>query len=482
MSYNQLPPPPPDRVGMQPGGPHGGPQPAGPGGAYGPIDTPIGRHGLGQQGPGQLPPLELTMAKPRSILGIQVILWIFAALAAIGDLFSVMSMVEYEDPISLIGLAFAVYSTIQSMITPVQITRGKRWAWIWALVSAILGLAIAAFAIVFGLSVIEVTPVPVLIGVVLGGLYTTLTVLLSSKSAREWILMHRVQRGEVESIGVPVPGARGVLVEVVPERPETKPGSVTFVQLALWFVALLPLVWIWVGLRFAQLEFEDGLEVWESASSPFDHFMETDLMLLGVLGASGFAGLGTLAIISAVGLQRGRFWARVHTPIWVGLIAVAGAMWVLASSLNAVDADSDSFTVFMVATVAGGVFTVLAVTAFILVFQRGVRSWAPGQQTVISYEPGVQGQPLPGQPPAGPMQPGHQPQGYAQQSGYQASQGHAPQPGHQAPQGPPQRQYQAPHQPGPYGPQGGYPQPQPPHPPRQQQYPPQQPPYGSGGR
>ncbi|MDN3238802.1 hypothetical protein [Glycomyces tritici] len=452
MSYNQLPPPPPDRVGMQPGGPYGGPQLAGPGGAYGPIESPIG-----QPVPGRLPPPEMTMAKPRSILGIQVILWILAAVAAVGDLFSVMNAIEYENPLALIGLAFAVYSTIQSMITPVQITRGKRWAWIWALVSAVLGLAIAAFAIVFGLSVIELTPLPVLIGVVLGGLYGTLTVLLGSKSARGWILMHRIERGEVRSIGFPAPGARGVLVELEPERPETKPGSVTFVQLALWFLALLALTWVWVGLRFAQLDFEDGLDSWESASSPFDHFMDSDLMLLGVTGVVGFAVLGTLAIISAVGLQRGRFWARVFTPVWVGLATVAGAMWVLATSVNATESGSDAFTVYIVATAAGGVFTVLAVLAFIMVFLRGVRSWTPGRQTVVSYEPGAQGRSLPGQPPTGPAPPGH------------------PQQGYQAPQGYPQQQHQAPQQPGPYAQQ-----PQPGHQPPQRQYPPQQPPYGGG--
>lgn len=448
MSYKQLPPPPPDRVGMQPpyggpqpGGPYGGPQLAGPGGAYGQVqvspDQPI---------PGQLPSPEMTMAKPRSILGIQVILWIFAALAAVADLMSAMSMANVFHPLSLIGLAFAVYSTIQSIVTPIHITRGKRWAWIWALISAILGLAIAAFAIVFGLSVIELTPLPLLIGVALGGLYLTLTILLGSKSAREWILMHRVQRGEVPLQGVPGPGMVPVAVQVEAERPEAKPGSITAVQLMLWVLALLPLIWIWVGLRTAEVDFADGLESWESASSPFDLFMDSDLMLFGVLGAVAFAVLATLAIISAVSLERGRFWTRVYTPIWVGLIAVAGVMWVIAANINAMDHDGDPnedelFTVAMVALGTGILFTVLAVTAFIMMFLRGVRTWAPGQQTVISYQAGTQGQPMPAPP------------NYPQQ-GYQAPQGH-------------------PQQAGPYGqPQGGYQQ-------QQQQYP-QPPPYGGG--
>lgn len=475
MSYNQLPPPPPDRVGMQPGGPYGGPQLAGPGGAYGPIE-----HSPGQPIPGQLPPPEMTMAKPRSILGIQVILWTLAAVAAIGDLFSMVNAVEFGDPLALIGLAFAVYSTIQSIITPVHITRGKRWAWVWALVSAILGLAIAAFAIVFGLSVIEMTPVPVLIGAVLGGLYGTLTVLLASKSAREWILMHRIERGEIESIGVPRAGAQGVLVTIAPERPERKPGSVTFVQLALWTIALLPLVWIWFGLRWAQVAFENGLESWDRASNPFDHFMDSDLMLLGVLGAAGFAVLATLAIISAVGLERGRFWARVFTPVWVGLVALAGVPWVIAMSALSIDFEGESdelhalFPATLIVAAAGSLVVVLSITSFIMVFLRGVRSWAPGMQTVISYEPATQGRPLPGQPPTAAVPPGHPAQGPAPQWGYQAPQGYPQQPhrpgappqfggpqGFAPPQAPGQQQPfpqqapfpQQPHQPptGPYG-------------------------------
>lgn len=473
MSYNQLPPPPPDRVGMQPGGAYGGPQLAGPGGAYGPM-----QHSPDQPIPGQLPPPEMTMAKPRSILGIQVILWIFAALAAIGDLFSVMNAVEYEDPLALIGLAFAVYSTIQSIITPIHITRGKRWAWIWALVSAILGLAIAAFAIVFGLSVIELTPVPMLIGVVLGGLYTTLTVLLSSKSAREWILMHRVQRGEVPVHGTPGPGMVPVAIQVEAERPDTKPGSVTAVQLMLWMLALLPLVFVWVGLRWAEAVFESGEDTWTDASSGFGYFMETDFVLLAIPAGAGLVVIGTLAIISAVGLQRGRFWARVFTPIWVGLMVIGGGCWVLAGNAVVMDLDGDPlkdelFPVLMTQLVAGIAFTLIAILAFIMVFLRGVRSWAGGKQTVIEYRPAGGSAAWPTAGPQGA-------QGYGAPAGPQAGQPYGAPPqggpqGYQGPQGGPAPQGFAPQQPGQYGgrQQPGYPPQQ-----HRQGYPQQQPPYG----
>lgn len=459
MSYNQLPPPPPDRVGMQPGGPYGGPQLAGPGGAYGPVDTPIG-----QPVPGQLPPPEMTMAKPRSILGIQVILWIFAALAAIADLFSAMNAIEYENPLALIGLAFAVHSTIQSMITPVQITRGKRWAWIWALVSAILGLAIAAFAIVFGLSVIEVTPVPVLIGVVLGGLYLTLTILLSSKSAREWILMHRIQRGEVPVHGTPGPGMVPVAVEVETDRPDTKPGSVTAVQLMLWAVALSLLVWIPVLLAWHRAD-EISFGGPGGYSPSLEEFMVSDFGVAALWALIGVVALSVLAVISAVGLQRGRFWARVFSAVWGGLAAVGALVWFAPSAILAalaIDApDPDDITGQRVnvamAAVALAAF-VLALWAFILLFKQGVRSWTSGTTTIVEYRPVGGGAPQAGMPQGPPVGP----------PGYTPQQGYAPRPGSQAPQGPSQ-------QPGPYGRQ-----PQPGYQPPQQQYPPQQPPYPGG--
>ncbi|NUQ88356.1 MAG: hypothetical protein HOQ43_07830, partial [Glycomyces artemisiae] len=189
-----FPPPPPDRMHLQyQPAPPPPPQQAGPGGAYGPVqqrpDQPL---------PGQAPPPAMSMAKPGTITGIQVILWIFTALAGIGDIGSAIGLVNYFNPFSLIGLAFAVYSTVQALTSGIHITRGKRWAWIWSLVSAILGLALSSVAIVFGIIYIETGWASLLVGIVLAGLYGTLLGLLCSKSARQWILMHRIQRGEVQ--------------------------------------------------------------------------------------------------------------------------------------------------------------------------------------------------------------------------------------------------------------------------------------------
>ncbi|WP_030157869.1 hypothetical protein [Glycomyces sp. NRRL B-16210] len=482
MSYNQLPPPPPDRMHLQH---QPAPQLAGPGGAYGPIEVPSG-----QPIPGQLPPPEMTMAKPGTITGIQVILWIFAVLAALADLGSVVSMVEFFNPLSLIGLAFAVYSTIQSVITPVQITRGKRWAWIWAVVNAILGLVIALGAIVLGVSVIDATPLPLLVGVVLGGLYGTLLGLLCSKSARSWILMHQLRRGEFSSIGTPGPGAVGVLVELDADRPEFKPGRVTAVQVLLWLAALSPLVMVYVFLTWASDEYRYYERNQRDHGSSLDYFFSSEWAIGAMWLVIGTLLLAVLAIISAVGLQRGRFWARVYTPIWAGLCLIAAGVWTLMALVLYLDAVfSPSRNTYEdpgnLPMLIGSALAFLALLiAFIMVFTRPVREWAPGKQLAISYEPGAQGMPLPGQPVAasGP----YAQQGYAGQQGHPGQQGHSGQQNYGGPQGNAGGQgYPGPQ--GSQGPQGGYPGqgpsgPQGYGPPQQpyqppQQYPPQ-PPYG----
>lgn len=458
MSHNQLPPPPPDRVHLQHRPPPQAPPLAGPGGAYGPVEVPSG-----QPVPGQLPPPEMTMAKPGTITGIQVILWIFAVLAALADLGSVVSMVEFFNPLSLIGLAFAVYSTIQSVITPVQITRGKRWAWIWAVVNAILGLVIALGAIVLGVSVIDATPLPLLVGAVLGGLYGTLLALLCSKSARSWILMHQLRRGEFSSIGTPGPGAVGVLVALDADRPEVKPGRVTAVQVLLWLAALSPLVMVYVFLTWATEEYHYFRQHQLDYGSTLDYFFSTEWAIGAMWLVIGTLVLAALAIVSAVGLQRGRFWARVYTPIWAGLMLVGAGIWMFVALVLYLDSvfsprrDGYVDPGLLPMLIGSAVAFLALLIAFITVFTRPVREWAPGRQMVISYEPGAQGIPLPGQPVAQ--------QGYSGQQQYGGPQGYPGPQNYQGPQGNPGPQGGYPGQ-GPSGPQGyGPPQQYPPQPP-----------------
>lgn len=431
MSY---PPPPPYPPQTGPGGAYGPARAAGPGGAYGPIDTPAG-----QPVPGQLPPPSMTMAKPRTILGIQAILWIFSAIAAIGDLFSAWQMIELGNPIMLIALGYSVYSTIQSLMSPVQIGRGKRGFWIWNVVNAAIGTVGALVIIAITLPYIDIAPAPVLIGLVFGSLQCTLFVLLLTRSARDWIMMHHIQRGKVRSIGAPGPGAVGVLVKIPAERPEVKPAGVTLVQLMLWVVALSPLVFVPLTLVWAQDSYESASPFMRDGATSATEYMFQSDFVLGLGGAVGAAVLlAVLAIISAVGLQRGRFWARVYTPIWLGIAVLAlGVGWIPGSYLLWEDLKvSSSDASVGVKTLALGVFVigsgafVIAVTAFITLFTRGVRTWAAGQETVISYLPGAQGKPLPGQNAAAPAPPGYGPPppggGYPQQYGPPQQQGYPP--------------------------------------------------------
>ncbi|GAA2134550.1 hypothetical protein [Glycomyces algeriensis] len=172
MSFNQAPPL------------------AGPGGAYGPVPARAD-----QIVPGGA--VDLGMAKPRTVTGIQTILWLFAVLAAGGDLIAALTMAEKLNPLSLISLVYAIYATIQAVVTPLQIAQGKRWAWIWAVVSAVLGIAVALTATMFGMTILDRTTWPVLGGIAVGLLYAALLALLLSKPARAWILMNRVKRGEI---------------------------------------------------------------------------------------------------------------------------------------------------------------------------------------------------------------------------------------------------------------------------------------------
>src|SRR5690606_29224612 len=406
MTFPPRQPPPPPPPGHRPAPPQPrAPQGMGPGGAYGPVETPAG-----QPIPGHMPPPEMTMSKPGTVTGIQAILWTFMALGVIGDFLSIASLVDAFHPLGLIAVVYALYTTVQSLLTPVHISRGKRWAWIWSLVSAVLGLVLSVVVIVMGVATIEYTPLPLIVGVVLAALEGTLLGLLVSRSARDWILMHRIRRGEVEvqgSPGGPGAGAAATVVEVERDRPEAKPGSVTAVQLLLWLVALRPVAMVYAVVSDARHQL---------AAEPQWYEGETlGGMLLGgsdytyVLGAAlaVVVLLLVLAVISAVGLQRGRFWSRVFSPIWVGVVVLLSPIWVAVSivwfTTFGDEALSEMTRPAMLTMIAVACCAfVFSVTAFVMMFMRGARSWAPGRRTVVVGGPGPVG-------PVGPAQ--HEPVG-----------------------------------------------------------------------
>jgi hypothetical protein len=83
-------------------------------------------------------------------------------------------------------------------------------------VSAVLGLVVAVGSTMMRMAAVEVPLLPILVGGALVGLYGTLIVLLGSKSARMWIMVQRIKRGEVQAQGAPGPGLVPTAVRVLP--------------------------------------------------------------------------------------------------------------------------------------------------------------------------------------------------------------------------------------------------------------------------
>ncbi|MEU5154924.1 hypothetical protein [Glycomyces sp. NPDC021274] len=420
-----MPPPPPDRMHLQyqpvPPPP---PQQMGPGGAYGPA-----QYSPEQPVPGQMP-VGLSISKPGTITGIQVILYIFLAVSAVGNVFSVMSMVEFFNPFSLIGLAFAVYSAIQSLASGVQIARGKRWAWIWSLVSAILGLALSLTGFVYGVIMFDSGGDMMLtIAAVLVGLYGTLLILLCTKSARQWILMHRIQRGEVQMPGAGMGGMApmGGVAQQGPaaqERPEARPGSATFSAIVFGLLAAL-LAWesytivsdTLESMRWAEENGFDGGQglfgrLFYGAFPQFGHFLAAYLVFL------------LCAVITALLVLKGKFGGRVFGLIWSPLaVAVIGYAVVFVYDYFRLypPIGPNPLRSILIVTAA---MAVLAVVAFITLLIPSVKAWTPPApsaplimmvpmgQPQAHQQPGPYGQPQSGYPQQQPQQ------GYQQQPPY----------------------------------------------------------------
>lgn len=393
---SQQPPSPVPPPGSQPAPPppH---RPQGPGGAYGPV---------GQPAPGQMPTPMMTMSRPGTVTGIQAILWIFLALGTVADVVSIVNMIDFFHPLSLVALVYALYVTIQSVLTPVHIARGRHWAWIWNLVSTVIGLVFSAVGIVFGVVSIDFTVVPLLAGLVLAGLYGTLLGLLCSKSARQWILMHRIQRGEAQVAGLP-----GTAEAPRPERPASRPGTATFAVVVHGVLIALSL-WTAYDIVTALVHYYG--EVGGLGGSPL---YASSIMTAGLIPLAVHSLLSLCALISGILVFRGLFGGRVFGTIWISVLLVPFGYLVfldlrLLSDARHFGLPPDT-TASLVPLILSGVGLALLVCLFILLFMPGVRRWTPRRPATALVMMVPMGQPGMPAPQAGPPQPGqYQPPRY----------------------------------------------------------------------
>ncbi|WP_026929753.1 hypothetical protein [Glycomyces tenuis] len=330
------------------------------------------------------------MSKPRTVTGIQVILWTLGAIAALGDLYSVVNVVDAANPATIFALVFAVYTTIQSILAPIHIARGKRWAWIWSLVSSIIGLLISLTLIFIALIDAESSLGTLAIGAVLAALYGPLFGLLCSGSARRWILVHRVRFGT--AYAEPVPASTlgvppGTVVEVERPRPATKPRAVAFTQVAMLIVALFPLSL--VPLIIQEIRKEREWSHYEELTVA-EHLVDQYLPLMYLMAVL-LAAFLILAVVSVNGLRRGRSWVRVLIRIWIVPPAAFGTLFMFAMIFD--PEDGGGWVVLM--GILLGMVGVPGVAVFILTFTKGFRSWTPGSRILLA----VPGGPASSKPP-----------------------------------------------------------------------------------
>lgn len=358
------------------------------------------------------------MTKPGTVIGIQVMLWLFALLGALGDAYSYAQLTTLRMPLAAFLLINGAYMTIQGLLSPVHIGRGRRWAWNWALVNALIGLILSLLVIIAGLDAFTEgeAPLPTIIGVTSAGLQGTLLGLLCSKSARHWILVHRVQEGRIPVESVPAGQLDGVapgsIAEVQGERPPKKPAGVSLVQIALFLIALFPLAPAYILISSARFERATYPSLF-SDSTLWEQLLEEDWDII-ITWCLMMAVFLVLAVVSIVGLQRGRSWIRTYTRIWLGIIAVLTAMTAIDAIQWLSDPNSYQYSAItrparLTMSVVSIATSALAVCSFVMLFTPGVRRWTPRPKAVLALQEAGPRPPEQAGPSTVPLQPGHPP-------------------------------------------------------------------------
>ncbi|QSB04019.1 hypothetical protein [Natronoglycomyces albus] len=413
--------------------------PAGPAGAYGHLP-----HGPAPV-PGQ-PPLP-SLTKPGTVTGIQVILWIMAAMSAIGELFSIISLVNYFHPLGLISVVLAGFLTVKSIIAPIYIGRGRRWAWILALIGTILGIVFGTLGLISG--ALSAIPVVILVATLFLGLYVTLLCLLCTSSARRWITTNRIMamaagmptghpqanyppQGQQLRAQIP-PGTDPHVAAAAlmlmnqgskPAIPHKKPGSLTTAQVFAWILLVGLLLAAINQLRILILLTNDPLIIYVE-----------DLIVYTSVHLAGYSLLTIMLLVTVFGFIKTARWsgtfALVTSIVATALLLVPLTIIILAEMFlgGRLYLAGDQFGTF-VNFLCLATFPLAPVMMILMIVPSG-RRWIKHQGSLTSMPPTNQA--YFSSPAAAPPQ-----REAYDQSGYSGYSEHSPyaQPGSQPPANP----------------------------------------------
>ncbi|WP_211116279.1 hypothetical protein [Glycomyces buryatensis] len=241
------------------------------------------------------------------------------------------------------------------------------------------------------------------------------------------------------------------------DTPDRKPKSVTFLQVAVFVIALCSTALYFLLMQrlvgmIGTAESWRGLDVGvDPDSTPMDLATGEYLWAFAfVLGLPVV--LLILALLSAIGMQKRKRWARILTAVWIGIFLLPFAAWaagaVLIRMASGVPTGTKDYFIgpidpLTLNAIAGPFLFVCALVVFILALKRGARQWAP-KKSATGFAGQAPGAPAPFGAPQGfaPQQmPQQAPPGQFQQSPQQTPPGQFPQaPQQQGQFTPPQQQ------------------------------------------
>jgi hypothetical protein len=181
-----------------------------------------------------------------------------------------------------------------------------------------------------------------------------------------------------------------------PAQRERKPGSVGVIQTAVFLITIAsPAIYFLLMQRLVGLMADR--EPWglnEPGDTPSSLATGEFLYALITVYALPVV-LVVLALLSAIGLQKRRRWARVLTAIWVGIMLLPLAAWAAGAVIlwKAVPAPTGTKEYFlgpidpiMLNAIAAPIAFLSALIVFILIFTKRVRQWAPKQTPAPQFQ------------------------------------------------------------------------------------------------